>query len=74
MELEPCPFCGGKAKMQFDEGIYYAMCERCMARSHGARSYSVIVRRWNRRHLTPRAADAASLSSAETPGDNSRRG
>ena len=32
-ELLPCPFCGGKAELQGNSGVYYVECAKCGAMS-----------------------------------------
>ena len=56
VDLKPCPFCGGKPTVEFDEGIgkHWICCknEKCRIQpSTDAHTYiGVVVREWNRRH------------------------
>lgn len=36
-ELKPCPFCGGKASLDYDkkDGAWFIVCNECSARSEG---------------------------------------
>ena len=49
IELLPCPFCGGEARLTVHEGYHRASCFTC---GNGTRAYAdrhEAVRRWSRR-------------------------
>lgn len=58
-ELKPCPFCGGKASINFDsEAIvdsqgrhwaYNVVCDKCCATSGLAYSIEMAIEAWNKR-------------------------
>ena len=58
-ELKPCPFCGGKAHIEFDyNGViespekiwaYSVICERCATSSGLCCSKEKAIEAWNRR-------------------------
>ena len=50
IDLLPCPFCGGEARLTVHEGYHRASCVAC---GNGTRAYAdrhEAVRRWSRRH------------------------
>ena len=55
-ELKPCPFCGEKPTVEFEQRIlkYWICCknEKCRIQpSTDAHTYiGVVIREWNRRH------------------------
>lgn len=63
LQLEPCPFCGGKASMDKrplgkntpdhhrDEVVNWIMCERCSAKIPGCFSAEKAARMWNTRAI-----------------------
>ena len=79
---DPYPFIAGNGKVK--RGHYCHACGRPLKdetsrkRGYGPECWKelpvIVVLEIPGGGLTPRAADAASLSSAETPGDSSRRG
>ena len=56
-ELKPCPFCGGKAKLEFDDeacyhggrGLDFVECKKCHAKSALADSEIEAITLWNNR-------------------------
>ncbi len=59
-ELKPCPFCGGKARIDCnEEGFYWVQCSACMATSSEVRSgprvdvRDIVREKWNRRASLP---------------------
>lgn len=55
-ELKPCPFCGGKAKIQDKHYPHYIYCEECGASVHGKLfgytdkiDIQISIEAWNRR-------------------------
>lgn len=52
IELEPCPFCGGRAEMSKDHPFdcyFYVRCVKCYARIADEYTKEEAARRWNRR-------------------------
>lgn len=60
MELKPCPFCGGKVKIEcIDDEYYYISCERCCSSTSfghvfddgtaGDATKIEVITAWNRR-------------------------
>ena len=51
IDLKPCPFCGGPAEFEGNEGIdHYVICTKCSASSGVSRkSFKQAARDWNRR-------------------------
>ena len=47
-ELKPCPFCGGKARLDIDLEWYYVYCTKCQAQVEGDWRAEAI-KMWNRR-------------------------
>lgn len=50
-ELKPCPFCGGEAELQENNGIEYAViCQRCFCRTEWCVLYKQdAITAWNTR-------------------------
>lgn len=49
-ELLPCPFCGSKDPVQFDQtGISWIMCEGCGAEGPTREELDGAIASWNRR-------------------------
>lgn len=51
-ELKPCPFCGGKANIDYGNGIYeifYVFCEKCKTRNPNRLTREEAIKLWNRR-------------------------
>ena len=58
-KLKPCPFCGGKASINFDSEAtvdtqgrcwaYNIVCDKCCATSGLAYSIEMAIEIWNRR-------------------------
>ena len=49
-ELKPCPFCGGKAEYESEEGCHWVGCTECetyATTTHASRAEAARV--WNRR-------------------------
>lgn len=59
IRLKPCPFCGGRASINFDseaiidsQGLHWAynvVCDKCCATSGLAYSIEMAIEIWNRR-------------------------
>lgn len=58
-KLKPCPFCGGKAVVHVDNGVY-VICSQCECRTVGLRdgvsqgrytggAVESVIKKWNRR-------------------------
>ena len=50
VELEPCPFCGGKAFLNYSPHNVYGQCSKCHAKG-GAHTWNekVAIENWNKR-------------------------
>ena len=50
-ELKPCPFCGGKAKLQGDESKYgcFVVCTNCYAEMDYSETEVKAIEAWNKR-------------------------
>jgi hypothetical protein len=54
-KLKPCPFCGGKVSINYEE-TYYIECHNCMTqvKPSGKRHSEAVCRaHWNGRHHEP---------------------
>lgn len=52
IELKPCPFCGGEAKIKkniLNEDIYVE-CRNCYSRTDGFGITEYAIEQWNRRY------------------------
>ena len=58
MELKPCPFCGGEARVVFrpvrvgahvSRGTYYVHCKTCLIATQPRKKQHLVVEVWNRR-------------------------
>lgn len=51
VELKPCPFCGGKAKIFQDDRFCFfkVRCVKCYAESSYIEDKNLAVKAWNRR-------------------------
>ena len=49
MELKACPFCGGEAEVEAEDGIYSVVCVDCEARGPLAYRADNACVLWNRR-------------------------
>lgn len=63
-ELKPCPFCGGRAQMNYDGARKLILCSECLIRTESYDTYEKARDVWNRRE-----------NSANNPGnsENSER-
>lgn len=58
-ELKPCPFCGGKARVEDDQNptirfvpdYYWVLCMKCGAASEYMKREKAAIKRWNRRAI-----------------------
>ena len=72
IELLPCPFCGGEARLTVHEGYHRASCFSC---GNGTRAYAdrhEAVRRWSRRvegGAFQNGNDHGTISKKETVGE-----
>lgn len=48
-ELKPCPFCGGKAQMNYDGERKLILCSECLIRTESYKTYEAARDVWNRR-------------------------
>ena len=52
-ELKPCPFCGGKAKMNYYGGqhipFYSISCSECGCKQANSIHKEAVIEAWNRR-------------------------
>lgn len=48
-ELKPCPFCGGKARLDRYEHFYRVLCTDCPASTEWLYSEQEAIEAWNRR-------------------------
>ena len=73
IDLLPCPFCGGEARLTVHEGYHRASCFTC---GNGTRAYAdrhEAVRRWSRRQKSgtfQNGNDHATTSKMETVGED----
>lgn len=58
-ELEPCPFCGGKAELngRFVGKKYYVSCSNCLTRTVYSPVESYCIAVWNNRKYEPAISD-----------------
>ena len=55
IELKPCPFCGGAAKVHEMQsktsrvGGYFVMCNKCLTSSNNYSTTENAIEHWNRR-------------------------
>ena len=52
--LKPCPFCGGKASLETEDGIYfYVICDECSADAGSVMCYDKeeAITAWNNRTI-----------------------
>ncbi len=48
-ELKPCPFCGGRAQMNYDGARKLILCSECLIRTESYDTYEKARDIWNRR-------------------------
>ena len=50
-DLYQCPFCGGKASLEYDERIsmYYVTCKNCKVETDVSSNKDDVIKKWNRR-------------------------
>ena len=52
IELKPCPFCGGKAEIEFSTicpELCSVLCRKCKIETYGAKNIQQATETWNRR-------------------------
>lgn len=55
IKLKDCPFCGGKARIEYHsyalpDFSYYVRCTTCHARAEASGTANTAARNWNRRN------------------------
>lgn len=48
-ELKPCPFCGGKAQINYAGADMLILCSKCLVRTESYHTKAEAVEAWNRR-------------------------
>ena len=48
-ELKPCPFCGGKAQINYAGADLLILCSKCLVRTESYHTKAEAVEAWNRR-------------------------
>lgn len=48
-ELKPCPFCGGKAQINYAGADMLILCSKCLVRTESYHTKAETVEAWNRR-------------------------
>lgn len=69
--LNPCPFCGSRARMSNVPGCgwYWAECAYCKAETRGEESPAAAAQNWNRLPLSPATPVAPPVPPADLSGD-----
>lgn len=50
-ELKPCPFCGGKAEFENDNGEWFVFCEKCGSMTVPFETKPEAKETWNNRPI-----------------------